>query len=177
MHDGSGGHTVPAKAVRSKQQQLPETAELGAYTKLVHEFFKENPYAFERCAMELARLFMPAIRNWELTRPWRDGGRDALGTYRIGHGAGAIDVEFAMEAKCYAMENGVGIRPLSRLISRLRHRQFGILVTTSYLDSQAYQELVQDSHPVVVISARDIAAKLKERFGSLDNVKTWLERV
>ncbi len=82
-----------------------------------------------------------------------------------------------MEAKCYAMANGVGIRPLSRLISRLRHRQFGILVTTSYLDSQAYQELVQDGHPVVVISARDIAVKLKERFGSLDNVKTWLERV
>ena len=169
--------SVPSKAVRSKQQQLPETAELGAYTKYVHEFFKENSYAFERCAMELARLFMPAIRHWELTRPWRDGGRDALGTYRIGHGAGAIDVEFAMEAKCYAMDNGVGIRPLSRLISRLRHRQFGILVTTSYLDSQAYQELVQDGHPVVVISARDIAAKLKERFGSLDNVKTWLERV
>ncbi len=69
--------SVPSNAVRSKQQQLPETAEFGAYTKLVYEFFKDSPYAFERCAMELARLFMPAIRHWELTRPWRDGGRDA----------------------------------------------------------------------------------------------------
>lgn len=163
--------------MRTKQQQIPETPELGAYVKLVHEFYKEDPYAFERCAMELARLFMPAIRTWEITRPWRDGGRDALGTYRIGHGAGAIDVDFALEAKCYDMENSVGIKPLSRLISRLRHRQFGILVTTSYLDSQAYQELIQDGHPVVVISSVDIAAKLKERFGSLDNVRIWLQKI
>ena len=169
--------SVPVNAVRAKQQQLPETPELSAYAKLVHEYYKDDPYAFERCAMELARLFMPAIQKWEITRPWRDGGRDALGTYRIGHGAGAIDVEFALEAKCYSMTNGVGIKPLSRLISRLRHRQFGILVTTSYLDTQAYQELIQDGHPVVVISSRDIAMKLKERFGSLDNVRIWLQKI
>lgn len=169
--------SVPANAVRSKQQQIPGTVELNAYIKLIHDFYSDDPYAFERCAMELARLFMPAIRTWELTRPWRDGGRDALGTYRIGHGAGAIDVDFAMEAKCYGLNNGVGVKPLSRLISRLRHRQFGILVTTSYLDLQAYQELVQDAHPVVVIASGDIAAKLKERFGSLDNVRTWLRRI
>ncbi len=169
--------SLPVNAVRSKQQQIPETPDLATYVKLIHEFYKEDSYAFERCAMELARLFMPAIQKWELTRPWRDGGRDALGTYRIGYGAGAIDVDFALEAKCYGMNNGVGIKPLSRLISRLRHRQFGILVTTSYLDSQAYQELIQDTHPVVVISSGDIAMKLKERFGSLDNVRIWLQKI
>jgi hypothetical protein len=169
--------STPVNKVRSKQQQVPATPELATYVKLVHEFYKEDPCAFERCAMELARLFMPAIQSWEITRPWRDGGRDALGTYRIGHGAGAIDVDFAMEAKCYAMTNGVGIKPLSRLISRLRHRQFGILVTTSWLDSQAYQELIQDDHPVVVISSGDMAVKLKERFGSLDNVRIWLQKI
>lgn len=169
--------SVPANAVRSKQQQIPSTPELAAYVKLIYEFYSSDPYAFERCAMELACLFMPAIQTWELTRPWRDGGRDALGTYRIGHGAGAIDVDFAMEAKCYGPNNGVGVKLLSRLISRLRHRQFGILVTTSYLDAQAYSELVQDAHPVVVIAAGDIAQKLKERFGSLDNVRTWLGKI
>lgn len=169
--------SVAVNSVRSKQRQIPDTPELAAYVNLVYELYKDDPHTFERCAMELARLFMPAIRHWEITRPWRDGGRDALGTYRIGHGAGAIDVDFAMEAKCYGMNNGVGIKPLSRLISRLRHRQFGILVTTSYLDTQAYQELVQDAHPVVVISSGDIAAKLKERFGSLDNVRIWLQKI
>ena len=82
-----------------------------------------------------------------------------------------------MEAKCYAMGSSVGIKSLSRLISRLRYRQFGILVTTSYLDSQAYRELVQDEHPVVVISAVDIAVKLKEQFGHLDKVRMWLRRI
>jgi hypothetical protein len=167
----------PTKTIRSKSQQLPDTDELTAYVKLVYNFYKDDPFSFERCAMELAKLYMVNIHAYEITRPWRDGGRDAIGTYRIGHGAGAIDVEFAMEAKCYDMNTGIGVKPLSRLISRLRHRQFGILVTTSYLDSQAYQELVQDGHPVVVISAGDLALKLKEKFGSLEKVKTWLERV
>lgn len=169
--------SVPTSSIRSKQQQLPDTAELSAYTDIVYQNYQDAPYGFEKCAMELARLFMPSINHWELTRPWRDGGRDAVGTYRIGHGAGAIDVEFALEAKCYGAGNGVTLKATSRLISRLRHRQFGILVTTSYLDSQAYQELVQDRHPVVVISARDIAVKLKEKFGNLNKVQIWLDSI
>ncbi|MCP1762460.1 O-acetyl-ADP-ribose deacetylase (regulator of RNase III) [Bradyrhizobium japonicum] len=36
-----------------------------------------------------------------------------------------------LEAKCYGSGNSVGVREMSRLISRLRHRQFGVLVTTS----------------------------------------------
>lgn len=123
--------STPTNTFRTKQQQLPETDELLAYVTLVHNFYKDDTYSFERCAMGIARLFMPNIHRWEITRPWRDGGRDELGTYRIGQGAGAIDVEFALEAKCYGLKNGVGIKPLARLISRLRHRQFGILVTTS----------------------------------------------
>ena len=57
--------------------------------------------------------------------------------------------------------NGVGVRETSRLISRLRHRQFGVLVTTSHLDTQAYQEIREDGHPVVVLAGRDIADILK----------------
>ena len=162
------------KQIRTKEQQQPETVELGAYVRAVYEKFKDNPYGFEQCAMEIARFFLPNVNTWEITRPWRDGGRDAVGTYRLGAGAGAIDVEFAMEAKCFAANTGVGIKPLSRLISRLRHRQFGILVTTSYVSNQAYEELIQDGHPVIVISAGDIAAKLKERFGAISQVKAWL---
>ena len=169
--------STPTNTFRTKQQQLPETEELQAYVALIHNFYKEDSYAFERCAMEIARLFMPNIHRWEITRPWRDGGRDALGTYRIGQGAGAIDVEFALEAKCYGLKNGVGVKPLARLISRLRHRQFGILVTTSYLDLQAYQELVADTHPVIVISAADIAKKLKERIGDVPAVQRWVARI
>ena len=166
----------PILTIRSKTMQLPEEA-LGSYVELIHGIYKSNPYAFERCAMEIAKLFLPDIHHEELTRPWRDGGRDAIGLYRIGKGAGAIDVEFALEAKCYALNNAVGVKEVSRLISRLRHRQFGILVTTSYLHEQAYKEVIQDGHPVVIVAAKDIAEKLKSRFGSIETVRNWLTRL
>ena len=58
--------------------------------------------------------------------------------------------------------NGGGVRYTSRLISRLRHRQFGVLVTTSPLDAQAYKEIREDGHPVVVLAGRDIVDILKK---------------
>jgi hypothetical protein len=61
----------------------------------------------------------------------------AHGKYRLGLPQNCVTVEFAMEAKCYARNSGVGVKAVSRLISRLRQRQFGILVTTSYLADQA----------------------------------------
>ena len=64
--------------------------------------------------------------------------------------------------------NSVGVRETSRLISRLRHRQFGVLVTTSYLDAQAYREIREDGHPVVVLAGRDVIERLKAR--GLDNI-------
>jgi len=167
----------PVKVIRSKSQQLPQTSELKGYIALLYKTFKDSPHAFEQCAMEVSRLFMPDINGYDLTRPWRDGGRDAIGTYRIGHGAGSIDVEFAMEAKCYGLQHGVGVKEVSRLISRLRYRQFGVLVTTSYLSSQAYNEIVDDGHPVVIISAVDIASKLREKVGGLKQVETWLQHI
>src|SRR5262245_59935426 len=97
-----------------------------------------------------------------------DRGQGRLRHYRI-----ALD--FALEAKCYAPENGVGVKELSRLISRLRHREFGILVTTSFLGHQAYQELRSDRHPVVVIAGADIAAILvKAGMGMPEAVRNWL---
>ncbi len=169
--------STPSVTVRSQAEQTPSTSEQLEIIQKIHNKYQSNPTDFETCAMEIARLFMPAIQSWEITRPWRDGGRDAIGTYRIGTGAGHIDVEFALEAKCYKIKNGVGVRQLSRLISRLRHRQFGILVTTSYLSKQAYDELIDDNHPVVVISAVDIASKLQERFGSIRSISQWLDRI
>jgi hypothetical protein len=70
----------------------------------------------------------------------------------------------------------VGVKQISRLISRLRHRQFGILVTTSYLDVYTYKEIKEDQHPIIVISARDIAELLKRNGkGDVSNVRAWLQ--
>ncbi len=53
--------------------------------------------------------------------------------------------------------NRVGVKEVSRLISGIRHRQFGVLMTTSVVHKQAYQEVREDRHPIVFISGRDIA--------------------
>jgi hypothetical protein len=87
-----------------------------------------------------------------------------------------IRLIFALEAKRYA-KGGVGVHELARLISRLRHREFGVLVTTSYVSRQAYTEIRDDEHPIVVIAAADIVSILKKH-GIPDRlaVQAWLQR-
>jgi hypothetical protein len=162
---------------RTKAEQLPSSAEEIAIARAVHQFFAQRPHDFEKCAGAIARLMLPDISELDLTRPSRDGGRDAVGKLRLGRGAGSILVDFALEAKCYGLENSVGVREMSRLISRLRHRQFGILVTTSYVDLQAYREIKEDQHPIIVIAAADIVGLLRAN-GHPDAgaVELWLER-
>jgi Restriction endonuclease len=45
-----------------------------------------------------------------------------------------------------ACGNSVGVKELARLISRIKHREFGVLVTTSYVNEQAYREVRDDGH-------------------------------
>jgi hypothetical protein len=69
----------------------------------------------------------------------------------------------------------VGVRELSRLISRLRHRQFGVLVTTSYVDRYAYREIKEDQHPIIIIAAADIVHLLREHgLGDVASLRSWL---
>jgi len=106
-------------------------------------------------------LSAPNVESLEVTRPSRDGGRDALGAYAIGPAADPVRLDFALEAKCYKPGNSVGVRDVARLVSRLKHRQFGVLVTTSYVHEQAYQEVREDGHPVVILAGRDLVHILK----------------
>ncbi len=127
----------------------------------VYQHFRDRPYDFEQFAADLWRMSQPNVDRIDVTRPRRDGGRDAVGDYNLGPRSDPVAVEFALEAKCYGQANGVGVRETSRLISRLRHRQFGVLVTTSHLDAQAYREIREDGHPVVVQAGRDLVDILK----------------
>ncbi len=178
VEDGSY-HPLKAETVvehRTRNEQIPGDASSLEIIRTIHEHFKDSPVAFENCAATIAQMMDSNIFSFDLTRPTRDGGRDAIGLYRVGHGASAIFVDFALEAKCYNVGNAVGVREVSRLISRLRHRQFGILVTTSYLHSQAYREVKEDGHPVVVISAKDIVDILaRVGINNVSDVTHWLE--
>lgn len=161
---------------RTKNEQIPDDKLSLSIIQAIHEYFKDLPVQFESCAVALAQLMDKNFFSFDLTRPCRDGGRDAIGLYRIGHGASSIFVDCALEAKCYGLDNSVGVKEVSRLISRLRHRQFGVLVTTSYLNSQAYHELKEDKHPVVVIAAKDIVDILiRAGFNNVADVASWLE--
>jgi hypothetical protein len=165
----------PTIEYRTKEEQLPASGRDESLVRCIYDYFKNNPHGFEHCAARLAGLMDPNIHIETITRPSVDGGRDAIGIYRVGPLADRISLDFALEAKCYAPENGVGVKELSRLISRLRHRQFGILVTTSFLCHQAYQELRSDRHPVVVIAGADIAAIIvKAGMGTSETVREWL---
>lgn len=146
---------------RSRVDQEPAGAPDRNALDLIHAHFSDRPHDFEQFAADIVRMHLPSVTALDVTRRSRDGGRDAIGLYQVGAGAGGIELDFSVEAKCYRRGNSVGVRELSRLISRLRHRQFGVLVTTSHLDLQAYKELKEDRHPIVVIAGRDIVDALK----------------
>jgi hypothetical protein len=133
---------------RSRNEQLPHDKNGEAIVEVIRNHFKDRPHGFEHCATAIARLMIPDIATLDVTRPSRDGGRDAVGQMRVGTGASAILVDFALEAKCYSPPHAVGVRDMSRLISRLRHRQLGVLATTTCVDLQAYKEIKEDQHPI-----------------------------
>lgn len=165
-----------SQQVLSRKEQLPSTKDDLKMLSIIHEYFKADPYAFEACAAHLVRVCLPDIVELDLTRRYRDGGRDGIGKLRIGPAASAVLVDFAIEAKCYAVSNSVGVREVSRLISRLRHRQFGIMITTSWLHDQAYKEIVEDGHPVMILSGKAVIDLVRQTgLNDCDAVTRWLE--
>lgn len=164
----------PVTRIRSKEEQVPNDERGKQLIDELVRLYGDKPTNFERCAMEIAKLMLPKIHSEEITRPWRDGGRDATGLFRIGEGGAYLDVAFSLEAKLYSRDKGVGVKEVSRLISRLRYRQFGILVTTSYLSGQAYQEIQDDEHPIIVICGKDITKILFRKLQRVEDVRRWM---
>jgi hypothetical protein len=124
----------------------------------------------------------PRVITDEITRASVDGGRDAVGRYLLGLSADPVYAEFSLEAKCYQPPmdgmrgNSVGVKEASRLISRIRHRQFGVLVTTSFVARQAYEEVREDRHPIIFLSGKDIADVLTANgYGTTELVENLLQ--
>lgn len=174
------GKYTPLKAIkikgyRTKKEQIPTSRIDLEIIKTIYDYF-ETGQAFEPCAGRIAQLLDSNIINYEITRETRDGGRDVIGRYRIGIETSSILIDFSLEAKRYKLDSGVGVKETSRLISRLRHRQFGILVTTSYVDQYTYKEIIEDGHPIVIISAKEIVSTLKRNgYKNKDEVLKWLQ--
>lgn len=167
----------PTTVIRSTDQQTPDTSLKISILECVWKHFQASPVAFEAFAARVYQMTDSRVIIDEITRGTIDGGRDAIGRYLLGLPDDPVYAEFSLEAKCYRppingeTPNTVGVKEVSRLISRIRHRQFGVLVTTSVIARQAYEEVREDRHPILFISGRDIAEIL------IANGLNTLERV
>ncbi|GFH94310.1 hypothetical protein IMSAGC003_00842 [Lachnospiraceae bacterium] len=163
--------------VPTRYDQLQSDAEGNICLSKIREHYGNNPYGFENCAKDILEKMDEKFQDFSLTRPWRDGGRDALGHYIIGRETKSnypLRIDCAMEAKCFSENIGVGVKHMSRLISRIRYRQFGVMITTSYVNKQAYKEVIEDGHPILIVSASDIARILRRNAVTSSNVDEWL---
>ena len=148
------------KFCSSKEEQLPSEPIKTKILATLQQYFieKDRGYSFEKFAAYIIQCMDPAIVDIDVTRPFRDGGFDAVGRYKLFKNAeNTVYVDFYVQAKCYAPTNGVGVTDTARLIARLTERQFGILITTSYVSTQAYKEILEDGHPVVIINGKNIS--------------------
>lgn len=163
--------------VPTRYEQLQSDVEGHTCLSQIREHYRNNPYGFENCAKDILEKMDGNFQDFSLTRPWRDGGRDALGYYVIGRETKAnypLRIDCAMEAKCFSENDGVGVKHMSRLISRIRYRQFGVMITTSYVNKQAYKEVIEDGHPILIVSASDIARILRKNAVTSSNISEWL---
>ena len=170
--------------VRTKEEQLPPESNLVQCEMLetLHRYFiqKDRGYSFEDFANDIVRQIDENVIGLVTTQRSKDGGIDGVGKYQVFRaGTHNVIVDFYLQAKCYApFTNAVGVKDTSRLISRIKNRQFGIMVTTSYINNQAYKEIVEDGHPIVLVTGKNIIDILFDKFEiySVEALKSWLKR-
>jgi hypothetical protein len=73
-----------SKLLRSRAEQLPVTTEDRKLVAEIHRRYAGDAFGFEWCAAELVKLLLPNVSRLDLTKPYRDGGRDGIGTVRRG---------------------------------------------------------------------------------------------
>lgn len=161
---------------RSKNDQLLATNE----ERRVLEFVVKNlsDREFEYASAEIVRLLDTSFRDLLVTRATKDGGRDVIGYYYLGHSKHQVRLSVFIEAKKWKQTSAIGVKPMMRLISRLRHRDVGVFVTTSYFDKQIQNELIEDGHPVMLISGGDISKILiNSDLSSSNALSAWVEAI
>lgn len=160
---------------RKKEEQLPSTTQGKEILKSIYNYF-ETGYAFEEFGPKILKMLDERFINIQVTNRYRDGGFDGFGDYKIGSFQNELLVDFYIECKRYNIDNGCGVRETSRLISRIKQRQFGVIITTSYVADQAFKEIVEDKHPIIIVSGGDIVEILrKSGFVSKEQINAWLQ--
>lgn len=170
------------KFVKTKEEQLPDDSLKRVLLDKIHGYFidKDRGYSFEKFAVDLVQYMDSAVVDIDVTRPYKDGGFDAEGRYRIfSNVENVVYVDFYLQAKCYNPNtNSIKVQDTARLISRIKERQFGVLFTTSYISKQAYEEVLEDRHPIVFINGRNIIDYIfnELEIRSVESLEKWLTR-
>ena len=161
---------------RTKKEQLPSTKD---EERVLDHLFKElTDREFEYASAEIVKLLDPAFKNLFVTRASRDGGKDVTAEYYLGHANHQIRLSAYIEAKKWQLDASVGVKPMMRLISRLKHRDIGVFITTSFFDKQVQKELIEDGHPVMLISGGDIARLLvKSDLSDRESLHAWVNSI
>ena len=128
---------------------------------IIYDYFSKvkDEYNFEEFAGKIFQMSDPEkIYDFKVTQSSRDGGRDVIGFYKIGTNNSSYKFSYHLEAKRFKPDekHGIGVRFTQRLISRIKYREFGVFVTTSFISKQAYEEIIDDNHPIIFITGKDI---------------------
>jgi AspBHI-like restriction endonuclease/restriction endonuclease len=166
------------KKGRTEREQSPDTEVGKKMIEAIRQFCRDDDFLFEAVAVEIWRMAVSEPITVDLTRRFQDGGRDAIGFMYLGGQEDRLELTFSIEAKHYMPGTGVKTGDVSRLISRIKNREFGVLITTSHLAIQAYKEIREDGHPIIVIAGGDIVRILLNKgINSEASCKNWLDTV
>ena len=173
---------IDEKKIKTKEEQMPQDPLGKKLLNLIYEYFSKvkNEYDFEYFAGKIFQMTDPnKVQDFSVTQSSRDGGRDVIGKYKIGTNNSSYKFSYHLEAKRFKPDekHGIGVKFTSRLISRIKYREFGVFVTTSYIAEQAFEEIIEDNHPIIFITGRDIVEILiKSGINSEKNLKIFLEK-
>ncbi len=162
--------TPPVRVPRTKAEQLPHTKREEEVLKAVGSLNNRQLEHFTRALLQLMDV---RFYDLEVTREVVDGGRDVLGKYRVGHDEHWVSLDVCAEAKHW--KNAIGVGEMMRLISRLKHRDFGVFLTTSHFNKGVQKELIADGHPVVLVSGGDLARVLISKELEGEALERWLD--
>ena len=164
---------------RTKQQQIPSNQIEKEVLDAIHGYLDDTE--FETFATHLFKsIHGEKVIIDEITRPVKDGGRDSIGRLQIGLSDNPVYITFSLEAKRYDYKSGgsVGVTEVSRLASRVKHREFGVVVTTGYFGKTAQEEVIENRDPIILICGKDIAQMLiKKNINTASRVKEYLNKL
>lgn len=167
--------TPPDNSPRTKADQLPKGPRREREQKVLDAVRTLTDRQLEHFTKALLRLMDPRFFDLEVTREVVDGGRDVVGKYRVGHDDHMVPLTICAEAKHW--KKAIGVSEMMRLISRIKHRDFGVFVTTSHFHVRVQEELIEDGHPIVLVSGGDLARILIARDLEGQALERWLDGI